>query len=294
MPGEPKPQLPQKHNDSRPHEDEYTHDEVSNDESSSWDMDVSLWDSDRSIKREHIDDDTDEESEENEDNFPMLPDITQKLLNEEEKRPQNKFTEPFKHVETKPLNNLEKISQSNNQRSLSPIPSVHFSEDLDYNPDEKKPLKSEYQLSQNSRDAIPTDTEISLLKTEDGEQDRKPSCLVDKKPPLSQFGTLLSGRTKPIHKPFLYPKKEKDGDDTVENVSESSAPTVDTSFLNVQIKQENSETNNATTNMNSMEVIEIKKEDINYGSDVNSFTNVSSTVSVKDEPVDQGKSFGLF
>lgn len=300
MPGEPKPQLPQKHSDHRSHDDDYAHEETSSNDSrpqlSPWDMvDVSQWDSDRSIKLESIDDVTDEEIEEVDDMFGCLPDIAQKIFEEIERQPINQIGPPS-NVAKLPIKKDEKHLH-NSTGILSPIPSLHFNEETD----EKKPVISEGLLLQNSQDKKLSVNGKNLVSTRD---EVKPSYLVDQKPSLSQINPNLSPysrRSGPIHKPFVELKKEPKEEivsvDEEKIEVESTKLSESNSFLYVQVKTE-VEDNKSTTqteikniNTSTTESIPNEFKQENVGS-----VNVTETncdmdmplVSVKDEPVEPG------
>lgn len=276
MPGEPKPQLPQKHNSSTSmssHESEYTHDEGSNSdihsELSSWDMlDVSHWDSDRSIKQEQTEEESEDENDENEvddDRYGMLRDMEQFLFENKGKSSESRNTEKI------PLNN----ASQNKVKSLSPTTNLHISEGA-----QDKPFKASNEQS---------------------------SCPMDTKPTLPELNTLLfsSNKSKPIPKPLVEIKQEKTLiNEETNNLGKSTLP--EGALLNVEIKRENTPT--------EMDHVGIDiKTDIKSGSETQSVAEVplvlspdvqtlhlpsvseiplaeeGPLLSIKNEPIEQGK-----
>lgn len=307
MPGEPKPQLPQRHNEHRSQED-YNHDETSNGDShpevseSPWEMvDISQWDIYRSIKQECIyqgaDDDIDEVDETSD---YSLPDITRKIFSEIQHNPIGKLK-----VE-QPQNSVAKLTQCKVEKSseksfkmLSPHPSLHLTEI-----DKEKPLKgfnqkfSEELIIQNSGESVSSNIEKRRLQTGDDETVEKPYDRWNQRPELPKVErneSSGSGRSSPIHRPLVELKKE-----TViinEEKIEVENPTIsaDMSFIDIQIKTEGVDEVTTLTsevqpvlaisngNSQTEDMIEMKKETQN-----NAELNIP-LLPVKDEPVDQGK-----
>lgn len=291
MPGEPKPQYPQKHNDNgRPHDEASNCDE--NSELSPWDMvDVSQWDTDHSIKQESLDDITDDENEDLDDMFSSLPHIAQKIFSDIERKPISAIASPS--------NRFSNFLSHASGGVLSPIPSVHLNDEkLSHDTDEKKPIISEDMILQNSGDTITSDLEKNLLQS-DEEIDEKPSMLVDRKPsglvdqkpllPIYKKLSTLSNRSGPIHKPFIEPKKETVLVDEGKIETEYHTLAVENSFCVFEIKAEVEEKTSVNTEVN-ISPVEIKKEDVSPGSEMRSQTELDvSLVSIKNEPVDQGR-----
>lgn len=320
MPGEPKPQYPQKHNDNdRPHYEASNCDDSS--ELSPWDMvDVSQWDTDHSIKQESLDDISDDENEDLDDMFSSLPDIAQKIFSDIERKPiskiappSNRFSSPTNRFSS-PSNRFSSFLSHASSGALSPIPSVHLNDEkLSQDTDEKKPILSEDLVLQNSGDTITSDLEKNLLQSDEeieeklamfvdkkptglvdkkptGFVDEKPSDLVDQKPllPIQTNLSTVSNRSGPIHKPFIEPKKETGLVDEGKIETEYHTLSVEHSFCAFEIKSEVEEKTSVNTEVN-IPSVEIKKEDVGPSSEMRSQAELDvSLVAIKNEPVDQG------
>lgn len=314
MPGEPKPQLPQKTNDTRfPDIDDCINHEVASipeihpeSSDSPWEMvDISQWDSELSIKQESIEDGTDEEIDDMDEVFDQpLQNITRQVMEAIDRKPLSNLPIGISKSNIRKLrhNKIEELSISNLQ-PLSPIPSLHISS-VEEKPNIGKitALGTDDQLHlqlQFNEDTISSDIEKALLQTSDEEPEEKPSWLVDQKPPLPPIKSELSTIPSMQCRPFVEPKKETVIVEEEKIETEKPIISMDVSYHNVQIKTEEEieqmpALNEVNVIGNGMPVkqnsIEIKTEDVDFASETQSNADLElSTVAVKDEPVEEGK-----